>query len=467
MTSHPMWEGSATIEYDFALLQAKGIHSIRFDVMWQWIEPSQKGVYDDTRLAKLDAVLASADAHGLRPIVVLLGTPTWAHDLSLTGQFVPPTNKQDFADFAGFMARRYASRGSMIYEVWNEPNQVVFWSTGPNPAEYTDLLRRAYVGIKSADSTAIVLGGALAFNDIQFLDAMYGAGAGGSFDGLSVHPYALFHGPLDRSDPYYCYRCTIEQMRGRLDAYGDSAKKIYITEIGWAIGDVLGDEQLRASYLRLAVQIARSYPYVASVQVETLRYDEEPPMGLLLTDGTLLPGFASYVDEVQHPSAWSDTPPIVNLVTPNESDVELDTAGFDARSGTILARTTEARYGGQSSLKVATDGTSAFQGVNMHVGRQIGQRTFSAYLMPATGAPVMRLAIWSNTDHASIAAVDVTLSSGWQRVQISVDVGSVAKDLTIVVETSWFPEATTVYADNLQLELGLTPNTWVRGSAPS
>jgi hypothetical protein len=52
-------------------------------------------------------------------------------------------------------------------------------------------------------------------------------------------------------------------------------------------------------------------------------------------------------------------------------------------------------------------------------------------------------------------------------VQISVDVGSVAKDLTIVVETSWFPEATTVYADNLQLELGLTPNTWVRGSAPS
>ena len=60
------------------------------------------------------------------------------------------------------------------------------------------MLRTVYPAIKAADPNATVVGGVmisvtdygnLTVNPINYLDQMYAAGAQGSFDALSFHPY--------------------------------------------------------------------------------------------------------------------------------------------------------------------------------------------------------------------------------------------------------------------------------------
>jgi len=189
MTMHFMWYDIARTTKELDEIQASGLTVARFDVGWRWVEPQSKGSYDVTYLTKLDAVLQAMDAHGIRPIITVIETPAWARGAK-TGIFAPPTNVQDYADIMGVLARRYADRPNMVWEIWNEPNLKEFWEPAPNAAAYADMLRRSYRAIKGDSPDATVLGGAIVFNDLKFLNAMYAAGAAGFFDGLSLHPYA-------------------------------------------------------------------------------------------------------------------------------------------------------------------------------------------------------------------------------------------------------------------------------------
>ena len=63
---------------------------------------------------------------------------------------------------------------------------------------YAGLLKAAYPKIKAADGGALVLAGALGsvfslgaltLDPVTFVEQMYAAGAKGSFDALSFHPY--------------------------------------------------------------------------------------------------------------------------------------------------------------------------------------------------------------------------------------------------------------------------------------
>jgi hypothetical protein len=200
MTMHFMWYdlGRTTSELD--QMQAAGLTVARFDLSWRGAEPQRKGSYDVATLTKLDGVLRAMDEHGIAPIITVIETPAWARPEG-SDIFTPPTDLQDYADFMGTLAARYADRPNMVWEVWNEPNLVEFWSTGPNPTEYTDLLKRAYKAIKAVAPKSTVLGGSIVFNDLKFLRGMYQDGARGSFDGLALHPYAPGRSPDDRRDP--------------------------------------------------------------------------------------------------------------------------------------------------------------------------------------------------------------------------------------------------------------------------
>ncbi len=75
--------------------------------------------------------------------------------------------------------------------VWNEPNLSQEWGyRTPNPAEYTELLKRTYRAVKAANPEVQVLAGALAptlappgsewaMNDLDYLQGMYDAGRKG------------------------------------------------------------------------------------------------------------------------------------------------------------------------------------------------------------------------------------------------------------------------------------------------
>jgi hypothetical protein len=279
-----MWRGPVDAPADLDRIQDAGLTVVRLDVQWDQLEPTTKGSFNLAFAAQLDTVLDMAQARGLRPIIVLLGTPAWARGGAGTS-LTPPTRLEDYGDALGFLAARYANRPGMVYEIWNEPNLAIFWNTpsGPNASHYAQLLRHAYTRIKLADPDATALGGSIAFNDTPFLTAMYQAGARGFFDGLAIHPYSQGRGPDDRVNVFESFILAVEDLGGVMSAQGEPSKPIWITEMGWGTNQV--SDLARADYYHRAVELVRRWTRVVAFVAYQLRQDDDfPDYGLITPD---------------------------------------------------------------------------------------------------------------------------------------------------------------------------------------
>src|SRR4051794_26560781 len=291
VTAHFMWHSQDQTTTELNRIQAAGFRTVRFDLGWRWVEPQRKGAYDQAVLRQLDWTLRELDARGIAPIITVIETPAWARPAG-SDIFTPRTTRQDYADIMGVLAVRYADRPNMVWEVWNEPNLAEFWRPGPNPAEYADLLNRAYGAIKAADPDATVLGGSIVFNDQRFLEGMYAAGVAGHFDALSIHPYTGGRAPDDGSNAWFGLRAQLTQLHATLAAHGEGAKQLYVTEFGWSTDDVT--EATRATYLRQAVAIMREFPYVRAASVYTINQADYPSYGLVTTAGVETVSWQAY-----------------------------------------------------------------------------------------------------------------------------------------------------------------------------
>jgi hypothetical protein len=274
MAAHFMWQGQAETVADLDRMKAAGMTFARFDFSWANSEVT-KGSY--LYLDKLDAVLDALAARGMTSAITVIETPGWANGNA--GQFAPPTNPADYANFIGMLARHNAARPGMVWEIWNEPNDANFWTTGPNPAQYAALLKAAYAAIKANDPDATVLGGSIVFNDTPFLEGMYANGAGGSFDGLAIHPYCGGSAPSDQTRPWFTFAGSVPQFTKVLTAHGQAAKPIWITEMGWSTGDV--SDAVRATYLRDSVGIVRGWSNVRAMAAYTIHQSQFGAYGLL------------------------------------------------------------------------------------------------------------------------------------------------------------------------------------------
>lgn len=131
-------------------------------------------------------------------------------------------------------------------EVWNEPNLDFQWNGDLDPARYTEMVKRAYNGVKAGDPSVLVVAGSLAptggdggvhsMNDVTFLEAMYAAGLKGHFDAMSIHNYGYGGEPEDRT-----YGYDILNFRRAEDIYqvmvdnGDANRPVWATEFGWLL----------------------------------------------------------------------------------------------------------------------------------------------------------------------------------------------------------------------------------------
>jgi hypothetical protein len=210
---------------------------------WLEIEPTR----EEWHWEYPDFVVRAAEYYGLDLIVRLDRQPAWATEPAVDGA-APPDDLDDYAAFAGTVAQRY--RGQIRgYIVWNEPNLAKEWGgQPPDPAAYTDMLRRTYEAIKAADPEAIVVSAGLAptnhqnaeaMDDRVFLEAMYQAGAGGYFDTLGAHPYGFAYPPDDPQGAHDGLNLArLLDLRAIMEAYGDGDKPIWVTELGWTTAGV-------------------------------------------------------------------------------------------------------------------------------------------------------------------------------------------------------------------------------------
>jgi spore germination protein YaaH len=314
-------------------IKALGFNWTKQQVEWKAVESGGKGQYN---WGELDRIVESCHANGINLLLSVVKAPAWARppgaDLRVEG---PPANPQDFADFLSAMAARYKGK-VQAYEIWNEQNLHYEWGNQPiNAAQYMELLKAAYRAIKAVDPNAIVVSGALtptgvndgrtAIDDVVYLEQMYQNGLKNYSDAIGAHPSG-YNNPPDakfgyndpaepafKNHPSFFFRETMERYRNVMVKYGDSNKKIWATEFGWASIENLAPspapgyeyaanvtEAEQAEYIRRAYEMGRNWGWVGVMFLWNLNYapvagpqDEKAAFSIVRSDWSQRPAFVA------------------------------------------------------------------------------------------------------------------------------------------------------------------------------
>ncbi len=281
---------------------------VRITFYWMMIEPSP-GTWNYNHY---DEIVATAKSSGIPLIGILAYSVKWASptDPNLVDpssiSYYPP-NPSDFVNYAQTLVSRYPSIQS--WEVWNEPNNSIFWLPTPDVVAYTQLLQQTYTAIKTLNPEAkVILGGLTpgpptssdltSVNAEDFLSGVYQNGGTPYFDLVGFHPYN--HGV----DPDAYLAAAMTDLHNTMLANGDSARQILVTELGWYTGTAPGavSELTQADYLTRAFDILYSEDFVAGFYWYHLKDHTDTPQpanpelnyGLIRWDGTARPAASSF-----------------------------------------------------------------------------------------------------------------------------------------------------------------------------
>jgi polysaccharide biosynthesis protein PslG len=253
------------------LIEKGGATSLRDDVFWAFVEPTQ-GKFSWT---VPDEIVTQSAEHHLHPLLIVDTSPAWESGGSTANYWLPPRSAAAYGQFAATVAARYGPGGVFWkdhptlpeylpagLELWNEENLSGSWGgEAPNPTLYAAMVKAAYPLIKKADPTmTVVLGGlspaggyddvtcsgktgtghdASAWNGVNYLQTLYTDGIHGYFDAVGWHAYNFNTGETAAEMLAYAPCSAWSQMsatpvsaRSLMTAHGDAAKKVWITESG-------------------------------------------------------------------------------------------------------------------------------------------------------------------------------------------------------------------------------------------
>ena len=352
--------------------QALGAGWVRMFVDWHKYEPAP-GRYDGFEDRRFAERIAAAGARGQKVLLVVVNSPRWA-----SGSTEPSHPPADPATYAGFL-RRMATQFPTVaaFEVWNEPDESIWWKPGPDPAAYARLLNASHDAVKAVDPATLVVSGGLVGNHYRFLEKVIDAGGTG-FDAVGVHtdtacltaaPDEQYREPDGRIGRFSFtgYR----EIRQSLLARGLD-RPIWMTEMGWStltstcsVGDRAGTKpsgvtpELQARYLSQAYACLQRDAYVSHAFWFSLQdfgraqsYDHH--LGLIAPDGRRKPAFEAFRAFAQGPrtpaTCASDvdvTGPAVVLGAPAPNTPFLDK---------LLVRASATDEQGVSGMEMFVDG---------------------------------------------------------------------------------------------------------------
>lgn len=303
-----------------------GVEVIRFPGDWRALQPDDASSYSSWYLAEVTETIAYAQSLGISVVMTFAQTPFWATDgtgdpNSQASIWAPPTGAAADAYAAALVALHDEIEAAGLldavkaWEIWNEPNTTTFWPTADlragtdvqvdlaSVSEYVALLNAAYDALKAADANAVVLGGALAACDTDYLQAMYTLGA--RFDALALHPYTKanpFNGgvaygpdetsPQDVLSEVWSFVEGVENMRAVMVANGDADAGMWFTEFGWSSSGAwggAGSAAQQAAFLAEALQIIQAWDFVDAAIAYRLFDGQGELFGMRAADGSLKP----------------------------------------------------------------------------------------------------------------------------------------------------------------------------------
>src|SRR3954470_3825890 len=179
-------------------LAGSGPESVRAALYWRAVQPTGAA---DADFSATDPVVLAASRRGLALLPVLQGTPDWAAQ-NPGDPGSPPANPATFGTFLSMLVTRYGPGGSFwqehpelparpirAWQIWNEPNITRYWNVVPWAPPYVKLVKVARTTLRQADQHAKIVLAGLPNASWEALDAIYKAGARGSFDVVALHPY--------------------------------------------------------------------------------------------------------------------------------------------------------------------------------------------------------------------------------------------------------------------------------------
>jgi polysaccharide biosynthesis protein PslG len=216
------------------------VGTLRIPVYWFRVEPSP-GEY---QFAELDETIARAAASGVRVLPFVYGTPPWLNADPARPPLGSASRERAWTALLRQLVRRYGPGGELWqgqprplpvrrWQIWNEPNFLLFWRPRPSPAGYVHMLAISSRAIHAEDRGAKIVAAGLApveggMNPWKFLRAMYGVpGVKRDFDVIALHPYSSSVRILE-----YELRLTRRVMARA----GDGKRALQITELGVASG---------------------------------------------------------------------------------------------------------------------------------------------------------------------------------------------------------------------------------------
>jgi hypothetical protein len=249
---------------------------------WNQTEHTDDGPYDQGTLSSFDARIAALRNAGIKVAITVQSPPAWAPTIN------SDAGAAKYAEFMADLATRWKGKVA-VWELWNEPDDNLFWPDGPKSDRYATLLKKTTPLIRAADPAATVIVGGLVGNDFEFVEQLYDHGAGPYFDGVGLHtdtscridpPNVFYREPSGRIGRYAFtgYR----EVHATLAAHGDAHKQLYMTEIGWTdAADIRCTDgrdrsngvtaEKQAQYLKEAYACFAADPYVKMASWYTLQ----------------------------------------------------------------------------------------------------------------------------------------------------------------------------------------------------
>jgi len=234
------WKREKTV----TMMADAGLGWMKQQFPWSEIEPKQGRFWDDkynqNSWDKYDRIVDLAEKNGIRVIARLDNTPDWARGPNTTPQ-TPPTDPDRFADFVVAFIMHYKGRVQYL-QIWNEPNLKAEWGGSLDSVAYATMLRKVYTKAKAADPTVVILSAPLAqtreegdrgLNELIFLQQLYDAGFGNSFDILMANGYGFDQPPDAPPDPQILNLRRVELLRAIMERNGDADKPIWLNEYAW------------------------------------------------------------------------------------------------------------------------------------------------------------------------------------------------------------------------------------------
>lgn len=269
------------------MMREGGIQAVRVDFNWDMLNQSQ-GAW---RYDLYDPWVRIVRDNGLEILGILDYVSWWASSAQASTDwrvrlYSEPSNNYDFARYAYEVVSHFKN-DVRAWQIWNEPNTQGFWKPAPNPARYAGLLQEAYLAVKYADPDAVVLYAGLSGNGVEgnddsglvsdFMAKAYAAGARGYFDAMAIHPYLLPSGGIEP------LRSKIAAARAVMDLNGDSAKPLWLTEIGvptnvpwWSTAPVQSEADAAAWLRQVYTRLWDLTPTIFWYEFQDQDYGENP-----------------------------------------------------------------------------------------------------------------------------------------------------------------------------------------------